>query len=131
MNHLTEFVIGDWFDKGHCLTKIIKVKSNKNKIEIKEAYNKGTKKIGFNLTQNVCCKYKDTIILPKYIKLLQKHNIDISSFKYMNQALKNVYLTIDEYLYLYLQICKLTDINFHYIIEPLDPIDIGGYGLFQ
>ena len=67
MDNLTRIVIGDWSNNdGHGVTNSTLIRSNKNGIEIREAYRKGTKMVGFDLTKNVCHDYKDSNISLKY-----------------------------------------------------------------
>lgn len=143
--HTTTLVLGDWSDDGHGKTDIVMLASNLDSEEIAEAYEKASKKLGFNFINDVAADYEDNELPTDYLKKLVEYGLSLKQvFEYeydierAEKALENedsegVPLWPDSYTQIFLFIVKLGNPEFEFKIleDDTDRIDIGGYGLFQ
>jgi hypothetical protein len=126
-------IAGDWSHDGHNATQTYNISSNLTQKEIEKAYKKGVKKIGVNLTEDVCADYE--------MRHIQKEDWDkfiTSGFVHgWNKKQLNSYtdefgieLACEEFLKLYLHTVYCGNNNFEYtILKDNSSIHIGGYGL--
>lgn len=137
-------VLGDWSDDGHGKSETIVVGSNLDKDEVFKAYQKGSKKLGFNFIDKIAADYEDNWLSSDKLGKLMEHGITPEKFfsndydlKQAKEALENedgVGLWTDSYAAIFLLIAKLGNETFEYEILPEDRssrINIGGYGLFS
>lgn len=118
---------GDGHDKSQTVT--IEILSNHNINDLITAYELGSKKLGFDFTNEVCEEYEDSKILPEYLdKLL---SLGFVRDKDMDEDYGICELNTEEYLRIYLFIVELgnPDIKTKFYVIPT--IYIGGYGLFE
>lgn len=137
-SHTITLTVGDWSHDGHSKTEVVTVRCNIDKKNLEKAYKNGTKKVGFNLTENVCADYEDMSVTPEIIKKLKDAGINSEdfienesdegdddncwSFAYNCEAFADLWMTI----------AKLGDPDIKYeLCEDNDTnINVGGYGLF-
>lgn len=136
-------VLGDWSDDGHGKTEIITIRSNLDHVAVDEAYDEGSKKLGFNFADTVCVDYEDSSISVDDMKRLMDHGLTLEElFKYKydlteaKKALENaeqstIGLYADAFAAIYLFIAKLGNSQLEYkVVNEHSRINIGGYGLF-
>lgn len=137
MNHIISLVLGDWSGDGHSKTDIVNISSNLSKKEIEKAYSLGTKKIGFDLINDVCADYEDNNLSAEHWEILKKFGYKEDNIPGDPVDEKDDHAGIlvwsDGFVDLYLFIVKLGNDTFQgKILEEKDnpTIRIGGYGLF-
>lgn len=137
---IIRLIVGDWSDDGHGKTDVIRIKSNLSQKKLAKAYDKGTKKVGYNFMNEVAAEYEDgTISHNQYTRLKElgfdKYEIETSFWydkKDKTPLDKRTYsISPSEYADLLLFICKLGDKSFEYeeVEDDSDSWTIGGYGL--
>lgn len=130
--HMINLVVGDWSHDGHNMTEQSTIKCNLTKKDLEKAYKKGCKKVGFDLTEEVCADYEDMSVSDDVIEKLRAADIkpedfiendddDGWSFSYNWEAFTE----------LWLRIAKLgnPDLEFEMCSNDSPNINIGGYGL--
>jgi hypothetical protein len=109
--------------------------SNLSGKELKEAYTTGTKLLGFDFTANICSDYGEhrvSTVDAEKLKSLGCTAFDNVS-KYDFDEDEGYTIWREEYVAIYLFLCKLGNPEFEYelVSDQMDRIDIGGYGLFD
>jgi len=135
MKNTIHLILGD--KRNHTDTVIIK--TNFTIKQLKSAYIKGAKKIGFDLSKSICTAFDDTqICFEDYSKLMDAGLIMKEIFKqekYLIQKIKyedNLLVDIDSFAKIWLFIAKLGNKNFNYKIQNVkNVINIGGKGLLE
>ena len=130
--HLVKVVVGDWSGDGHNITETTIIESNLTSSELYSAYIKGSKIVGFDLSE-CCSDYQDSKLQGQYIKMLRENGIDIIFDGRAEDPLDDeddgVNLMVEEFVEIYLNICKLARPEFEWKEVRLGNLDIGGYGL--
>ena len=133
MDNLIRLVVGDWSGDGHNITDTSFMKSNLTYIEISSAYRKGSEILGFNLKEDCCHEYEDSLLLGEHIFALRANGIDIKfdgrHEDPMEDEEEGVRLMSEEFVEIYLEICKLGNPDFKYEIFRINDVNVGGYGL--
>lgn len=125
MKNTINLVVGDWSDVGHGKTEAVTIESNLTTEELKKAYKKATKLLGFDLVEHCCEDYEDNKLSENVISKLESCGIDTTLLLEGDDQIS--YETWPE---LYCQVCKLGNPTFEWIFVANDAINIGGYGLF-
>ena len=111
------------------------IKTNLTKEEVCKAYNDGVKIVGFNFIDKFCTEYDETSIDHDTAKKLVELGLQNFELAKKGWEIKNGYwLNADNFLDIYLFICKLGNPEFVYEkVEDrgLPSIDIGGYGIVE
>lgn len=145
LNNRTTLVMGDWSDDGHGKTDLTIINSNLAREQILKAYKKASKKLGFDLTKDICADYCDSHIPVDCLKALVQNGLDLDKVfdtdydvKEARQAMEgenseDVALWPHSFIEIFLFIVKLGNQDFEYEIVESDAatINIGGYGLFE
>ena len=133
------------FDSIGSENKKVKIKSNIDYNNLVIAYAEGTKQIGFDLIKSVACNKYDSVLMPEFLKKIRRHGYSNNildeqvliaqknrGIVYDDESLYQVEILSDEYLDIFLFICKLGNKLFHYeIIEDKNAnFYIGGKGFF-
>lgn len=134
LKHKIRLILGDPGGDGHGRSSEQIIASNLTGAEVKQAHRLGTKQLGFDFSANICSDYGDSRV----------SNIDAEKFKELGCTLfdemescdfdedEGYSIWRDEYVKLYLFLCKLGNPEFEYerISNTMDMVHIGGYGLF-
>ncbi len=156
--HIFSICVGDYYGDGHGKFYRTTYTFNCTPEKLKESYKKGTKILGYNLT-DYCSDYGDMLIPLYFWKALAKHKIitrydsDIDPEidldedgwdDYDHYRTKDNPKDVDEYkktrkwktnyynyVKYYLSICKLGFPKLDYDEHSSPNIGIGGYGLFD
>ena len=141
--YITTLVAGDWSDDGHGKTDMAVIRSNLDSEQIGEAYEAGSKKLGFNFIDEVAADYEDSSIDLEKLKALVDAGMSIKeTFKYeydikevekvlADEDPEGYHLWAETYRDIYLFIVKLGNDDFRYEFSQGNTINIGGYGLFE
>lgn len=131
LKNTINLVIGDWSDDGHGKTMNFTIVSNLTQRQIENAYEKGTKIVGFDLTEDVASEYQNnTLSIQNYEKLKSlgfKHKLDLC---HSNDA-ECLWVSCDDFCEMYIFIVALGNKNFEHKHVIGKQINIGGYGLFD
>lgn len=130
-------VVGDYSGDGHSKTDVFFITSNMDRKAIKEAYSKGSKKLGKDIVKTICKNYEDS----KFpIKLLEKLGIDYTTLdgyhdyqdEFDSDFDTEVHVYQDDWVQIYLAVVKLGCPSFEYTMMDSNniAINIGGYGLY-
>jgi hypothetical protein len=126
--------IGDSSGDGHDKRNTVVVVSNKSQSEIMEAYRKGCAVVGFDLINECCEEFEDSLISEARMKMLTDAGVKLEDDDFV---CKNGFarLSCDEWTTLYLGVVSLGFVDpsdFKYeILNYKHRIYIGGYGLFN
>lgn len=135
MEHLVKVVLGDWSGDGHSITDSEVIQTNLTSNEIVKAYYEGSKIVGFNLSDDACCDYQDSLLRGDQVKKLRDAGINLDYDDSHEDPIEDeedgVSLLAEEFLELYFEICKLHRPDLQYKIVKLSQINIGGYGLYS
>lgn len=133
--HLINLIVGDWSHDGHSMTETITISCNLDKKETVKAYKKGTKKVGFDLTDDVCSDYEDMSVDPEVIKKMREAGIRVEDFikQYEDDSSWSFEYDATSFAEVWLQIARLGNPDLEYEINVHDSpnINIGGYGLYD
>lgn len=138
LNNSINLVIGDWSHDGHEISETVTIKSNLTGPEINDAYEAGTKKVGFNLVEGVACDWQDNSITSQTIDSLKRFGFnpddvfgDYECSELESQGKTSIYR--DEFVTMYLFIAGLGNLSFQYEIQENhdNTLHIGGYGLYD
>lgn len=124
--------VGDWSNDGHSQSDTFTVESSLDAKALKKAYAKGTKKIGFDLSADVCKKYEDSQIPMRcWDKLIALEFDDKNRECIIDAWDSGVYVTQELFVDMWIFICQLgnPDLKIE-ICHNGEWIEIGGYGLF-
>lgn len=138
-------VVGDWSGDGHSITKTIDIKTNVTTGELLEAYQAGVKKIGIDLSKQICSEYGDfRISYDQFLKLIAFSELydvfseeceeEIKAIKTQEDFTESDcnYLDYEKYAKLYLGVAKVGNPTIKYkFATKTQRINIGGYGLFS
>lgn len=131
--YMINLVVGDWSGDGHNKTEQSTIKCNIEKKELEKAYKKGTKKIGFDLTQEVCEEYEDMSMPITIAEKLKAAGIDPLEYAEQEEGREDMSFSYDwiAFIKLWLRIAKLGNPNLEYDMSSSDNqnINVGGYGL--
>lgn len=139
MNRIT-LEIGDWSNDGHNQSVTFMVESTLTPSELMTAYRTGVSIVGVDLINDVAKDYEDSQLPRKDEELLRKagYGFDkdpegrmLEFDRYDDGDEESPYgLGLEEYLDIFLFICRLGEP--HQVIKRVNShnIDIGGYGLF-
>lgn len=130
--HMINLVVGDWSHDGHNMTEQSTIKCNLEKKDLEKAYKKGTKVVGFNLTEEVCADYEDMSMPAEIAEKLKVAGIDANeyvehedgeelSFAYNHEAFTELWLRIAQ--------LGNPDLKYEMSSNESPNINIGGYGL--
>lgn len=130
MNHITNLVLGDWSGDGHDKSDVETISSNLTTEQIESAYKKGSKKLGFDLIEEVACDYEDSSLPEDIVAML-----NVAGFKVEHEVgtfdgkLDN--LCTDSFLSIFLFVVRIG--NPAFMCKPVhtQTINIGGYGLYD
>jgi len=125
--HIISLEVGDGSGDGHSMTQVVVIESNLSHKNLQEAYEKGSKIIGFDLKKKVACEYEDRVISEEYLEILASHNIQVKWQDEYDE--KERELWSNTWVYLWLDIAKLGNPSLEYK-EMTDTLTVGGYGLF-
>lgn len=128
--YLIKLIIGDQSQDGHGRTSELIIDANISSYEIKQAYKKGCKIVGFNLIKKFCISLNDSGFPVECINDLIKLGFDIKKLSSYMKEDEEDYLNEDEFSIIYLFIVSLGYPEFRYTFLESEPISIGGYGLF-
>ena len=131
MHHIIELVVGDWSGDGHCQTATHSIRSNLSKKEILYAYEKGQKISGIG---EICTEYEDALLSKEALEKLLSLGVPVEIFNDEIEEDGIAYISVDEYVFIYLFIAGLGEPHFKYEFvekDHLPHINIGGYGLFS
>jgi len=135
LEHFITLTLGDWSHDGHSQTDVITVRCNVDKKDLEKAYKKGTKKLGFDLTEDVCADYEDMSASADVIEKLKTAGIKPEDFieneDEDDEGWSFAY-NVEAFASLWLRIAQLGDPDLKYELVETNPnnINIGGYGLF-
>lgn len=123
-------VLGDWSHDGHGKSETVTIETNLTVKQIANAYKKGSKKIGFDLTEEVASEYEDSSLPIDVVDSLNDAGFDVEKEVGMyNDELDS--LDTDNFVKIYLFIVGVGAPSFKYKIVHNVDINIGGYGLFS
>lgn len=147
LTNVVSLVVGDRSGDGHDKRETTVLKSNLSGPEIMSAYQKATKKLGFDFITEVCAEYEDRTVPASKLKTLVEHGLVIEDtfadyeINICKDAVEagdddlsdGVSIWVDTYVEIFLFIIKLGNQDFEYEYAPDDTshLDIGGYGLFE
>lgn len=128
-------LLGDPSGDGHGKSETIVINSNIDANDIKVAYKKASKELGFDLVNNVCSDYEDNFVPKDIFDILVKNGMEYDLFDYEKNQLeaadtRGVSISYNEYLNIYFFIVFFGNKDFEYEITNHPVIDIGGYGLY-
>ncbi len=138
MKNIVSLLLGDISGDGHNQRDTTVIFSNLTANEIKNAYSKGEKLLGFKFVSQVCSEYEDNSIPTELINKLVKFGFPLETYL-SNGDLSNdgddkdpeYFIWIQGYTEIYLFIVKIGNPNFEWKYTENDScIDIGGYGLY-
>lgn len=124
--------IGDYSGDGHDKSDKYLIESNLSLSELKQAYEIGTEKVGFDFYRTVAEAYEDNYISIEQLSILKNLGFgDLFDEPYCKGSEK-IRLEAEEYVNIFLFICKLGNEQFEheFISDNSDNWNIGGYGLF-
>jgi hypothetical protein len=139
--------VGDEGGDGHEKNEQVTIESNLTKKELEKTYKKSSKILGFDFCKIAATDYENSEVPIKYFQALrdsgyqgvieaeEDYNILIAKPKDKRERwernLKGPSVTMDEYIDIFLFICKLGDPQLKYKIvhDDNDYLHIGGYGL--
>lgn len=140
LKHVVNLVIGDWSNDGHCMRETVTVGVNLTRDELFQAYQDGSKKVGFNLTDDAAADYEDRTMLRKHWDILVTAGLKSDDFfttdwekeEHANESDEPyVTLHVDAFAELWLFIAQLGNPNLKYEKAENPDINIGGYGLLS
>jgi hypothetical protein len=141
-------VVGDWSGDGHNITEKYRYKFNMSPGHVKEAYQVGTNMVGVNLSGTVAKEYGSSTLYENDYWALCKAGINVPSILKESEMAddediiddngkkrKNpprYYLAPEDFAELWLAVAKLGNPGLEWtrVDEPVNTINIGGYGLF-
>ena len=138
-----KFSIGDPSCDGHCISEEYHVTVSHSTEEIEEAYNRATKKLGWDFLKEIAVDYEENrIYLDSINDLQEKLNIDIKlyldNWQLSDLERKNYcYLDPDSFVNIFFAIVSSEIQDFDYFIELFENeekfylLDGTGYGLFS
>jgi hypothetical protein len=128
--HNINLVVGDWSKDGHNQSESVTIRTNLKLQEVQAAYNKGVKKIGFDLLKNCCHDYEDNVIQPQFVEKLKSSGYKFDENDDLDDE-EGWFVDTDIWVELYLFFVKTGNPDFeHEIISDNESIKLGGYGLF-
>jgi hypothetical protein len=129
-----ELVLGDWSRDGHNQTESFMILSSLDCGSLERAYKKGSKLVGFNLSEQVCHGYEDNEIdndhLDKLISLGFNASI-LEQYEYCKYTNVPIQLSTNDFYMIYMFIARLGNPELKYESLDSESINIGGYGLFN
>lgn len=131
---MINLVLGDWSGDGHSKTEIVSILSNLLKNDIEKAYKKGCKKVGFDLTKDVCAEYEDMSASKEVVEALRAVGFKPEDFlEEDDDGDWSFAYNGDAFAELWLRIAQLGNPDFKYEITTHNTpnINIGGYGLYE
>lgn len=133
-----EMITGDWSADGHGITQTSHYEISCSPEQLEEYYKIGSKRLGFNLTENIACEYETSMIEDNHLSKLIEHG-----FK-AHEVIEDIeedgdemtgYLDHDSFCEIYFFIAKIgAGIHpFSYFVEfdDVPKFRIGGYGLYS
>lgn len=137
METRVKLLVGDYSGDGHNITQDYYVLTNLSCKQVQSSYKEGTKKIGFNFSNEVCRNYEDgSISKDKWAKLKEfgyvPRSYDGEEFE-LEENVAGDGFTLDSQTFadIFMFICKLGNPTLEYkFVEEDNSINIGGYGLF-
>lgn len=126
-----KLVIGDSGGDGHDHTATFIIESNLSLHGLRNAYEIGSSKLGFDFMSCVADEYEDSTISKKFLTKLEEFGYEHPLSDHRSEDKKH--LSWDDYIDISMFICKLGDKSFEYkIVDDKFPTwEIGGYGLFH
>lgn len=118
-----KLVVGDWSGDGHNVTHTYFIEANYTSNEIEEAYQKF---LTDRELYEPCEEYEDAKLDDYFLAALAEANIDISDMEI------NFYSGRD-FCEFYLRVAKhtLTNLEWNFLMEDIQTINVGGYGLYE
>ncbi len=117
-------VLGDWSHDGHNQTDTVTISCNLTRDELQAAYERGSQKIGFNLTREVAAHYEENKLDEECVEALEKFGFDTS------KVVEDDCLWTDGFVKIWLFVVGLGEPDFVHKIVKNQDVRIGGYGLF-
>ncbi len=119
--------VGDVNGDGHDKVDVYNIITNKSPGAVKQAYEKGTRKIGFSIVETLCKNEGDREISDEHWEQLAHAGILVGK-----HIADRTWLDRDEWVRLYMEVCKLGDPKLTWKhAKNASWIDIGGYGFFE
>ena len=126
-DHLIHLSVGDYGGDGHDQTENHNYCTNLNKKEMKTAYKKAVKIIGYDFSQNAAVEYGENTLPLVELKKIRKSGFNLE----LDQNDKNAYVDSEQFALIWMHYVSIGDKDFKYIEMKGQTIDIGGYGLFD
>ncbi len=131
--HMINLVVGDWSHDGHSMTEQATIKCNLEKKDLEKAYEKGSKKVGFDLTEEVCADYEDMSMPAEIVEKLKAAGIDALEYAEKDEDEEDLSFAYnwEAFVELWLRIARLGNPELKYEMSSSESpnINIGGYGL--
>ena len=131
LEYTISLTLGDWSDDGHGKTEVFVIKSNLTSTEIDDAYERGTKILGFDLSKDAAAEYEDSTISDTNVQILAANGFDITLMLKTTEG--NYYLDYETFLDVWLHAVYLGNKDFLWEVmdrKQMQNLNIGGYGLF-
>ena len=131
---LIELIMGDPSHDGHGMTKsvVVNVENTDSVQDVKQAFEIGAVKIGFNITKS-CCEYEDNEVSVANLRKL--NGFDLSNVDGYDESLQDdesIGLYWEDYADIWIFTARIGNPSLVIRkIKPLSRIDIDGYGLFN
>jgi hypothetical protein len=130
---------GDWSDDGHGKTANYIVESSLDAKKLQKAYDKGSKIVGFDLSEDVCSDYEDSAIPQEYLDAISSR---APFSKKLRDQLKedgeysknaDPHIWHDSFAELWMLVAKIgcPELDWKFVENNTANIHIGGYGLFN
>lgn len=121
--------VGDWSSDGHGKTETISFTANRTAKQVRNAYTKGSKKIGIDLVDGVCEEYEDNTLPKDIFEKLEKAGFAVNE---IDEYEGKYTLYPETFAMIYMFIASLGDEKLSYKMDENydNRINIGGYGLF-
>lgn len=132
LKHKIQLILGDPSGDGHKEHSNLYIQSNLSRKQILNAYEKGTKIVGFNFSEEIASEWEDDTIEEEKLKKLRElgFKVELSNEEFCRDRNEEVNLGDEDFAEMYLFIAKLGNPKFEYEFVVSDAITIGGYGLF-
>lgn len=130
LKHYIELMTGDWSYDGHGHTSSMSISCNRSRDELRDAYARGAKITGVDLTKEVACNFEDNGLPLKFVERLMAHGFVPAESVDGNED-EGYTLWTDSFPLVWLFIASVGDPDLRYEEVTDSRIRIGGYGLFR
>lgn len=126
-------LIGDVSGDGHEKVEKIAIYCPVSSEELKQAYEQGTKKLGYNFSEQVACDFEEPFITMTQYNALFDFGLELPDLEWDDADEKVARIYADDFMQCYMFICELGDplVRGWKLQTDVKSIDIGGYGLFE